>query len=148
MQIDHFPPDKGTYILILRLDAPAHLTIGKRGAFDFPAGCYAYVGSAFGAGGLRGRLKHHLAPVTKPHWHIDYLRAAATVREVWWVASPTRYEHHWAAALIAQPKATIPVSRFGASDCQCTAHLIFFPTAPNVAAALPESLTLHRWIAE
>lgn len=126
-----FPPDKGTYTLILRLDAPANLTIGKLGAFDFPAGWYAYVGSAFGSGGLRGRLKHHLAPVRKPHWHIDYLRTAATVREVWCIASETRYEHTWAAALRAMPGATIPAPRFGASDCKCPSHLIHFAGHPD-----------------
>jgi Uri superfamily endonuclease len=120
-----FPPDKGTYILILHLDEPTRLQIGRLGAFDFAPGWYAYVGSAFGPGGLRGRLKHHLAPVTKPHWHIDYLRAAAPVREVWYSASETRYEHRWADMLLAHPGATVPVPRFGASDCTCAAHLVY-----------------------
>ena len=95
---------KGTYILILYLALPCSLTIGKLGTFDFPGGWYAYVGSAFGSGGLRGRLKHHLAPVTNPHWHIDYLRAAAPVREVWYFAGETPYEHKWATALSLCPK--------------------------------------------
>lgn len=120
-----FPPAKGTYILILHLDEPAHLQIGCLGTFDFAAGWYAYVGSAFGPGGLRGRLKHHLAPVTKPHWHIDYLRAAAPVREVWYCASEIRYEHQWADMLLARPDTTIPVPRFGASDCKCASHLVY-----------------------
>lgn len=126
-----FPPEKGTYILILKLDAPAHLAIGRRGTFDFAAGWYAYVGSAFGPGGLRGRLKHHLSPLTKPHWHIDYLRAAATVREVWYIADSTRHEHTWANTLLTFPGATIPVPRFGASDCTCPAHLVGFENRPD-----------------
>jgi Uri superfamily endonuclease len=77
-----FPPDTGTYILILHLSVPARLRIGRLGVLDFPAGHHAYVGSAFGSGGLRGRLKHHLFPAAKPHWHIDYLRRSATIREV------------------------------------------------------------------
>lgn len=129
-----FPSDTGTYILTLHLDAPTHLTIGKRGAFDFAAGWYAYVGSAFGPGGLRGRLKHHLAPVTRPHWHIDYLRAAATVCEVWYLAGKTRHEHRWAEALRSTPGAEIPVPRFGASDCRCASHLVHFADPPDFAA--------------
>ena len=104
------PASKGTYILILYLALPCRLTIGKLGTFDFPDGWYAYVGSAFGSGGLRGRLKHHLAPVTNPHWHIDYLRAAAPVREVWYFASETVYEHNWATALLSLPEAAAACS--------------------------------------
>jgi len=110
-----FPSEKGTYILILQLDVSAHLTIGKLGSFDFSAGWYAYVGSAFGPGGLRGRLKHHFSPVTKPHWHIDYLRSVAVVREIWWIANETRYEHEWAHTLLTQQhNSFVPVQRFGA----------------------------------
>jgi Uri superfamily endonuclease len=127
-----FPSHKGTYILILHLGKPAQLTIGKLGVFDFPAGYYAYVGSAFGAGGLRGRLKHHLVPAKKPHWHIDYLRQGATVLEVWYVASETCYEHQWADALRSMPGAVLPAPRFGASDCRCAAHLIRFPEKPEL----------------
>ena len=128
----HLPVSKGTYILILHLALPARLTIGKFGTFDFPGGWYAYVGSAFGSGGLRGRLKHHLAPVTKPHWHIDYLRAAAPVREVWYFADEKVDEHKWATALLSLPEATLPVARFGASDCKCEAHLFCFAEKPDL----------------
>lgn len=126
-----FPSEKGTYILILRLRAHSRLTIGRLGSFDFPGGWYAYVGSAFGSGGLRGRLKHHLAPVTKPHWHIDYLRAAAPVREVWWNTGDIRLEHMWAQLLHPLPGADILVPRFGASDCNCPSHLVFFSAKPS-----------------
>lgn len=129
-----FPRESGTYILILLISTAARLTIGKRGDFEFTAGWYAYVGSAFGPGGLRGRLKHHLAPVSRPHWHIDYLRAAVTVREIWYAADDTRHEHHWAVALHNLPGATIPVLRFGASDCTCAAHLIKTATQPDFVA--------------
>lgn len=118
--------EKGTYILILRLPTPSRLTIGKRGTFDFAAGWYAYVGSAMGPGGLRGRLNHHLKPVTHPHWHIDYLRQVVQCREVWYVASEEIFEHDWANALRLMPGASVPVPRFGASDCHCETHLIHF----------------------
>lgn len=122
---------KGTYILWLTLPDDTRLTIGKRGTFDFPRGVYAYVGSAFGGGGLAGRLRHHLSPVKRPHWHIDYLRTAATVTHVWTIASTTVYEHQWASVLQHMDGASVPVPRFGASDCRCTAHLIHFDTPPQ-----------------
>ncbi|MCB9451085.1 MAG: GIY-YIG nuclease family protein [Anaerolineaceae bacterium] len=142
-----FPADKGTYILILRLSKPVSLTPGRLGTFDFPGGWYAYVGSAFGPGGLRGRLKHHLAPINKPHWHVDYLRDTATVREVWWLASETVYEHQWAAVLRGLPGAAVPALRFGASDCTCESHLFHFPRQPDFAAFRDSSnqpLRRHR----
>lgn len=127
----NLPSDRGTYILVLHLEAPTRLTVGKLGAFDFAAGWYAYVGSAFGSGGLRGRLKHHLTETAKPHWHIDYLRTATTVRDVWFLTSETRHEHIWSSRLQSLPGAAVPVPRFGASDCKCAAHLIYFPDEPD-----------------
>lgn len=134
-----FPPDKGTYVLILRLPDSARLTIGKLGTFDFTAGYYAYVGSAFGSGGLRGRLKHHLAPAKRCHWHIDYLRQAAAIHDVWYAVDERVYEHQWADALRALPGAAIPIPRFGASDCKCVSHLIYFHEAPDFSVCRPHT---------
>lgn len=133
-----FPQEKGTYILLLHLSKAARLTIGKLSVFDFPAGYYAYVGSAFGSGGLRGRLKHHLSAAAKPHWHIDYLRQAGTVCEVWYVASETCYEHQWADALRSMVGAVVLAPRFGASDCKCETHLIHFADKPELESFCDE----------
>ena len=53
------------------------IDIGSLGRFDILPGFYAYVGSAFGAGGLRARIGHHLESTAWPHWHIDYLLGIA-----------------------------------------------------------------------
>lgn len=127
------PKEKGTYILILQMDKAATLTIGKRGSFDLAVGWYTYVGSAFGPGGLNRRLKHHLSPVKKAHWHIDYLRTVAAVETVWYLADKTPYEHQWADVLQSLPDSSIPVPRFGASDCHCQTHLVYFPVEPLFA---------------
>lgn len=128
------PADRGTYILLLWLPLPAVVQVGSLGSFSFAAGTYAYVGSAFGPGGLRGRLRHHLAPVLKPHWHLDYLRiAGARVVEVWFCVSLTIQEHHWSDVLAALPGASLPVPRFGASDCTCRSHLYGFAARPTLA---------------
>ncbi|MGF1529551.1 MAG: DUF123 domain-containing protein [Candidatus Competibacterales bacterium] len=71
------PAAPGSYVLILTTQASCQLALGRRGPFALDPGIYLYVGSAFGPGGLRGRLRHHLRPVVKPHWHIDYLRRYA-----------------------------------------------------------------------
>ena len=128
-----FPQSRGTYILILRLNASSVLTVGRLGKFPFASGWYAYVGSAFGAGGLRGRLKHHLAGQQEKrlHWHIDYLVQAGIIHEVWYMVGETALEHTWASILTALPHSTLAVARFGASDCKCQAHLFYFATQPS-----------------
>ena len=50
------PEDKGTYVLIVSVTQMKRLEIGRLGTFDVVPGFYAYVGSAFGAGGLRTRM--------------------------------------------------------------------------------------------
>jgi len=67
------PEAKGTYVLIAFAGQMKRLEIGRLGTFAIVPGFYAYVGSAFGSGGLRARIGHHLESTTAPHWHIDYL---------------------------------------------------------------------------
>jgi Uri superfamily endonuclease len=137
--IPAFAASGGVYVLLLKLERPTALTVGRLGRFKFPAGWYTYVGSAHGPGGLAGRLSHHLRPAPRPHWHIDYLRAAAAVVEVWWNVGPAELEHTWAKALLAWPGAALIVPRFGASDCRCLAHLVQFTAAPDCSAVLRQT---------
>ncbi len=120
----------GNYILLLFMPQDSRLTIGRLGTFDFPAGWYTYVGSAFGAGGLKGRIKHHLQPVSKPHWHIDYLRQAAHVVEVWLSPQETSREEAWVDVVMSIPGATISVDGFGSSDSEKESHLAYFDLRP------------------
>lgn len=116
------------------MEAPITITVGKLGAAVLAPGFLLYVGSAFGPGGLAGRLRHHLRPVAsvaaRPHWHIDYLRAALPVVEVWLCPGPQRLEHRAALALHAARGSSIPLPRCGASDCTCPAHLFAFARRP------------------
>ncbi|MBN1976046.1 MAG: GIY-YIG nuclease family protein, partial [Anaerolineae bacterium] len=95
------------------------------GCFCFSSGWYAYVGSAQGPGGLAARLARHLRPLKSLHWHIDYLRAQAQPVQAWYTTGTQKRECAWARALSSFPAASIPVPRFGASDCRCPAHLIY-----------------------
>lgn len=127
-------PTCGTYVLVLRLPAERSLQIGALGVYRMLAGYYAYVGSALGPGGIAGRLRHHLRPTLRPHWHIDYLRGVAQIELVWLGPGTLRREHDWAALLGCLPGATTPVPRFGASDCRCPTHLFHFPELPCLQA--------------
>ena len=61
----------GTYILILQTQTERMIPVGRLGVMAVRPGWYVYVGSAFGPGGVKGRVGHHARPQTKPHWHID-----------------------------------------------------------------------------
>ena len=124
---------KGTYILILRLGKAARIRIGKPGFAEFNHGFYAYVGSAFGPGGLGGRINRH-TKVNKPcHWHIDYLRRRCQLTDIWYTVSPIHREHDWARALAETKGASIPIPGFGSSDCHCPSHLVCFVSTPALA---------------
>ena len=126
-----FPRARGTYILILRLDRMRTLQIGSLGRFRFPVGYFAYVGSAHGPGGLGGRLKHHLNPSAPSRWHIDTLRKAARLDQVWLTRGEEIQEHAWAALLHESLKGKVPVKGFGSSDCGCVTHLFHFRECPS-----------------
>ena len=68
-----WPAEPGTYALLIDVFAPLDLTVGMLGVVTLPPGSYAYVGSAHGPGGLRGRLARHGRTDRRRHWHIDYL---------------------------------------------------------------------------
>jgi len=114
---------KGIYILKLHLPKDKNIIIGKKGESFFGKGYYLYVGSAAGPGGIEGRLKHHKNRISKPHWHIDYLRLHAEVIDIFILQGEKELEHHIAKILEShfQPA----MDKFGSSDCGCTAHLFY-----------------------
>ncbi|MBI5062352.1 MAG: GIY-YIG nuclease family protein [Desulfatitalea sp.] len=125
------PTASGTYVLLLRLRRSTPIRIGHLGAIPFKRGWYAYVGSAFGPGGLAARLGRHLRAEKKPRWHIDYLRAMAEPRRIWSSTAPEPLEHTWAAILSRYATKSIP--GFGCSDCRCPSHLFYFNSEPREA---------------
>ena len=127
------PEDKGTYVLIASLAQMKRLEIGSLGRQDIVPRFYLYVGSAFGAGGLRARIGHHLESTADPHWHIDYLLAAAEPVEVWFTTAETKLEHRWADLLENAPQFRIPIARFGSSDYHRSraSHLFYLKRHPS-----------------
>lgn len=132
--ISRLPRLAATYVLILRLPRALAITVGRLGRFEFPAGWYCYAGSARGPGGLNARISRHRRATKALHWHVDYLRAAAELVEIWYTLGARKLECAWARTLANLPGASLPVSRFGASDCHCPAHLVHFSAAPDAEA--------------
>ncbi|NIR50425.1 GIY-YIG nuclease family protein [candidate division KSB1 bacterium] len=109
----------------------------------FKIGYYAYVGSAFGAGGLAARINHHLSISNRPRWHIDYLRQKASIEQIWLTESSQKLEHDWARLLSQMDHARITVEGFGASDCRCASHLFYFRYRPSVSK-FGDGITSYR----
>lgn len=121
----------GTYIILLKRSASTTINIGALGEKYLQKGDYAYVGSAFGPGGLYARLKHHCLPVSRPRWHIDYLKAYTEIEEIWFSMEAKRLECLWANILNDKPESICPITGFGASDCRCNSHLFYFSKKPT-----------------
>jgi Uri superfamily endonuclease len=111
---------KGIYVLIIQLEASVQIRVGALGNIAFPAGTYAYVGSA--QNNLEQRVKRHLQEEKKLFWHIDYLLAdkAANVVQVYYAGGDKTCECS-IAHLLAEK--AVPILGFGCSDCNCGSHL-------------------------
>ena len=125
---------KGIYTLIIALDKPRTITIGKRGKISFAPGYYAYVGSALN--GLGARISRHLKENKVLYWHIDYFLQKARVVEIIYCASE-RNEECVIASQLAQK--LNPVPHFGSSDCHCHSHLFCCRNRDTLRAAVRRS---------
>jgi len=122
---------KGTYTILLNLPEAATVSVGALGEQTFPAGYYAYTGSAFGPGGL-ARVDRHMEIAAGDrdarHWHVDYLlghpasRVAAAVK-----TAGADVECEVSRAIETDDAAAESVAGLGASDCDCDSHLRFAP---------------------
>ncbi len=117
--------NRGAYILALSVADDVIVTVGKLGAVSFPAGVYAYVGSALGSAGLQ-RIRHHInvfaGCTTKHTWHIDYLSGVAALCTIYVFVTDERIECDLASRLRAS-STSVAINRFGSSDCKCDSHL-------------------------
>jgi len=112
----------GTYTLLLDLPETVDVAVGALGTHRFPAGAYAYTGSALGSGGFTRVDRHRRVAAGDHdvcHWHIDYLTGHPDTTLVGVVTSPGVD----AECAIARRLPAGPVDGFGASDCDCRSHL-------------------------
>jgi Uri superfamily endonuclease len=130
---DSLPSLPGTYVLVLRFSRRLEIVVGKLGMLEAQPGYYVYVGSAMGPGGLAARVGRHFRSEKPLRWHVDYLRAAAQIEEVWYTTGKSHRECRWASVLKSLPGASASLVGFGASDCGCPSHLFFFNLPPSIA---------------
>ncbi|KAB1188284.1 MULTISPECIES: DUF123 domain-containing protein [Haloferax] len=127
---------RGTYALVFSVPATT-IDVGALGACAFSAGGYVYVGSAFGAGGLRRVLRHRRVAHGEHdarHWHVDYLGGHPDVelsRVVCVTGDDVECE-------VASALGSVAAAGFGSSDCDCEAHLSQFQDV-ETATSLVES---------
>ena len=121
----------GTYALVLSCAGNARIQVGRVGTMQLQRGYYVYLGSALGPGGLRARIAHHQKLSSRPHWHIDHLRAHTQIHRIWFSYDAQRREHQWAGVVQTMRGARAPLLGFGASDCDCRSHLYFFKRCPS-----------------
>lgn len=122
------PEERGVYALLILIDKPSVLKIGRLGIFKAENGLYVYVGSAMGKGptSLRGRLSRHISPKRKKlHWHIDWLLSSpqAKVKALVYAPSKERLECSLAKAILRDCRYRVAIRGFGSSDCSCPSHL-------------------------
>ena len=117
--------DGGTYTLVLTRESDGPITVGALGPVQFPAGWYAYTGSALGSGGF-ARVDRHRAVASGEHdarhWHVDYLLGDAATSVDTVVTSAADIECAVARRLASG--ASRAVADFGCSDCGCRTHLV------------------------
>lgn len=114
-ELDRLP---GIYVLLFELAEATVVTVGRLGNVAFPAGWYAYVGSAMS--GLELRVRRHLRPHGRPHWHLDYLLPRGVPAAVVTGQMSASLECSLAASLAQRFQV---FRRFGSSDCRCAGHL-------------------------
>ena len=139
----------GTYVLFLELTTTERIEVGALGSFEFAAGTYAYVGSAFGPGGLSRVDRHReLAAGERDvrHWHVDYL-AGRPETTLCAVLLLPRADAECAVACALRRRDCRPASddgpvpEFGSSDCACDSHLVRVPDVRTARSAVAGVLT-------
>jgi Uri superfamily endonuclease len=135
---------KGAYILFLHVHQPIATTVGALGKSRFPAGRYLYVGSA--SRGIEQRVTRHLRLAESKsgniHWHIDYLLTHPQVKLVRIQKLEGCNECRVSREISSMKGVTIPVQRFGSTDCRagCTAHLYRMQSWTALKTLLKENL--------
>ncbi len=113
-------PIKGIYVLIIKVNKPINVNVGRLGKLKFDKGLYAYVGSA--QNNLVSRIARHKRKNKKKFWHVDYLLSnkSAKIIKVLYAKRKKEWECKIAKQLSKQAE---PIIGFGCSDCKCHSHL-------------------------
>lgn len=90
------------------------LRVGALGTFEVPEGTLAYVGSAYGPGGIAARVSRHFRKGKRLKWHVDYLTESSIVEVEGALALPSVREHELFEVVRGFGEPVIP--GFGCSD--------------------------------
>ncbi len=137
--LQSFSFDSGVYLLELFVFKPIKIEVGARGKEVFPPGYYYYAGTA--QNNLNARIQRHKKNDVNKHWHIDYLLEEAVIQDVYAWPESAEWECKLAAELLDKEEAEMVSPGFGASDCSCDTHLIYFPQ-PLAAEIIEEVVQL------
>ena len=117
-------PASGAYALILRVTKRIDCKPEK--PWVLKPGTYIYAGRA--TRGLPARLARHKKRTKPVHWHIDHLtvRQTVAIENILVIPAKPNLECVIVQTLLEQNGVTVPVHRFGSSDCRegCPAHLL------------------------
>ncbi|UMZ73838.1 GIY-YIG nuclease family protein [Natranaerofaba carboxydovora] len=125
------------YLIVFELEKSKIIKIGKLGEFHFPPGFYVYIGS--GKKNIEARVARHIKKNKKKRWHIDYLSVVASPVEVRFLKDSNIDNHNnydkeecCLARRLSDMGGLIIVDGFGASDCNCPSHLLYFQYKPII----------------
>ncbi len=118
--------DRGSYMLIIKIESPKNLKVGSLGQVLFAPGYYIYVGSAMKT--LSKRVSRHIRKGKQKRWHVDYLISESAGVTPVQIVSSEKLECQLAASLERIADRTI--KNFGSSDCHCQSHLFYFLDNP------------------
>jgi len=118
------PTERGAYALVLPVENPVTL-LWRKQSIQLAAGWFVYAGNANAAGGIRGRLRHHMRANKLPHWHIDHLTNAARDIDAFVGIAGSECDIITRLSVVAGFQEPLP--GFGSSDCRrCRTHLLQF----------------------
>jgi Uri superfamily endonuclease len=120
--------NKGIYQLSIFLPKSSLVQIGRKGQFIFPPGYYIYTGST--EKNLSFRIKRHHSKQKKFFGHIDYFLKYGRILQNKIYAGNKEGEYKLNQKLFAKGETIVP--KFGASDCQCKTHSVYFKFKPNL----------------
>jgi sugar fermentation stimulation protein A len=138
--LQHEVKDRGSYLLVLKLERQKLIEVGRLGKFMFQKGYYIYVGSAMS--NLRARIERHRQKRKKMHWHIDDLTQVTDGFLSIPIRSSQRQECEIAQSLSSIMKSG--PSGFGSSDCKCLTHLFWGEKIPLQMEAFHDVLQRFR----
>mgnify|MGYP000141509389 CR=1 FL=1 len=141
--MSEFGDTGGTYTLLIERTDDGRIEVGALGSLAFPAGWYAYTGSALGPGGFSRVERHERVAAGEHdarHWHVDYLLGAPATR----IEQVRRSPDVDIECAVAGDLTGSHVRDFGSSDCGCDSHLAVHPDRATLLGSIERAHEDHR----